>query len=97
MRTLLENKEDELEETKQNVNKDLEGEIIVLKCKLANMAIDLVRKEEECNQLRQELSDEKCINNYLTSIKGDDMDIDLPEDMYIDLPNISKMSLDELK
>ena len=61
------------------------------------MAIDLVRKEEECNQLRQELSDEKCINNYLTSNKGDDMDIDLPEDMYIDLPNISKMSLDELK
>jgi hypothetical protein len=95
IRTLLENKEDELEETKQNVNKDLEGEILVLKCKLANMAIDLVRKEEECNQLRQELSDEKCINNYLTSNKVDD--INLPDDMDIDLPNISKMSLDELK
>ena len=100
MRTLLENKEDELKETKQNVNKDLEGEIIVLKCKLANMAIDLVRKEEECDQLRQELSDEKCINNYLAS--KDDMDNNLPEDlpnMDIDLLEedicieLSKMSL----
>ena len=71
IRSLLEDKEAELEEIKNNMNKELEcymGEISILKCRLACMSINLVRKDEECNKLKLELG-------YTN--KEENMDIDM--------------------
>jgi hypothetical protein len=90
LRSLLEEKEAELDEINNNLNNEINvhlGEISMLKCRLACMSISLVRKDEECIKLKQELSDEKY---YIKTNNEQNMDMD------IDLPNISKMTSYEL-
>lgn len=93
IRSLLEDKQFELDNTINEYEYKLKtqyDELTVLKTKLACLCIDLVRKEEECELLKQELNDQNCIINYLESNNDTNMEIS------IDLPNIAAMTLDEL-
>ena len=52
------------DEFKEEIEK-LRNENVSLRCKLGLNGIELARKEQECSQLRQELSDNKCILDYV--------------------------------
>ena len=55
--------------TVQKIQKELvlsKEESDVLRCQNVCLSIDLVRKRKECEELRQEVYDEKCMANYLT-------------------------------
>ena len=55
--------------TVQKIQKELvsaKEESDVLRCQNVCLGIDLLRKKKECEELRQEVYDEKCMANYLT-------------------------------
>ena len=71
--------------TVQKIQKELVSvneERDVLKCQNVCLSINLVRKEKECDELKQEAYDEQCMKNYLTNeahdkyIKENDMTIE---------------------
>jgi hypothetical protein len=90
----------ELEKVNQDFNKELYahlGEISMLKCRLACIGIELVKKDDECNSLKQELRDQNCIINYLENEqKLNEQKLKLKDDEMFDFPDFSKMSLEEL-
>lgn len=86
IRSLLEDKEAELEEIKNYLNKELEiyrEENSILKCRLACISIDLVRKDEQCIKLKQQISDMTYCNDHNAS----------EYDSYGDFPKVSFQEL----
>ena len=83
-RTLI---DDEYTEEIQRLHSENE----TLRCRIGLTAIDLARKEHECSQLRQEISDNICILDYVENQKKEMLDILMTVDnsdpirQYIDL------------
>jgi hypothetical protein len=68
--------------------RETQGEVEVLRCKLACIGIELARKEEECTDLKNKLSNQT--NNDNWQINNSQIEEDY-------MPNIGAMSIEELR
>ena len=89
LRYQLEDKDIEI----NKIKKECQDDVLRYKVRLACVQIDLNRQVMECDMLKQELSDERNITMFLQE-ELNNLREQIDEESY--LPNISKMTIDEL-
>jgi len=81
----------------QKIQKELvsvKEESDVLKCQNVCLSIDLVRKKKECEELRQEMYDEKCMANYVKK-ETIDLHLNINQKIYLE-EDMSILTIEEL-
>jgi hypothetical protein len=63
--------EEELQEELSKIKEECD----YLRCRNACLAVDLVRKQQECDNIKEELYDEKCVMNYVENQANDMRDM----------------------